>query len=90
MKRIIALIFHEFGNYGFEKDFDTRKSVENYIKDFEQEVKRNVPCNYPKTFTLAITVHKKDGSFLRDHNGRYVTDRIYINPEMQVKFSNMI
>jgi len=25
MKRIIALIFHEFGNYGFEKDFDTRE-----------------------------------------------------------------
>ena len=85
IQKIIALVAFRptdsdgGGTHGAECIYASNKSVEQYVKDFTDEVKKANSTENVRVNWLRITEHNSDGSYKRDENGRRVEKFIYRN-----------
>jgi hypothetical protein len=66
------------GYQGSESDYDSAKSVDDYVNEFTKFILHCNPGSWGvDVHSVAKTVHNADGTFVRDEDGHRIEERLF-------------
>jgi hypothetical protein len=81
-RRISALAYFDDGSQGFEENYDSNITVEQYVAHFEAETKRMNVTSKAIVYYIKVTINNEDGSLKLDEKGDRLYEILYVNDKI--------
>ncbi|MBN8650941.1 MAG: hypothetical protein J0L67_05920 [Cytophagales bacterium] len=89
--RIVAKLYFENGQHGFEENYNDLQTIEDYRNSFIERTKLNTNSKYVVLHYLDITINDKEGNVLRDEKtGDRIMKRIYLNEDFHSRYMDAL